>query len=118
MPRRTIVKVYPAYDDKPTFVESSPVRMTSPERDSTGKTLTPIEHFNVSLYFDWSGQKRKQRLRCRTHLIRNLGFPVDLIDTLSRRMETIGKHASRKSGAMMEKCAMVGEKKWITYSSS
>ncbi|KAF8183388.1 hypothetical protein BJ912DRAFT_928150 [Pholiota molesta] len=46
MPRRTIVKVYPAYDDKPTFVESSPVRMTSPERESTGKTLTPIDHFN------------------------------------------------------------------------
>lgn len=43
MPRRTIVKVYPQYDDKATFVESPIQRVSSPERSSTGTTLNYVD---------------------------------------------------------------------------
>ncbi|KAF9472741.1 hypothetical protein BDN70DRAFT_440589 [Pholiota conissans] len=52
MPRRTIVKVYPSYDDKPTFIESPVQRVSSPDRTSAGKTLNSIERFDEPLDTD------------------------------------------------------------------
>ncbi|KAF8969145.1 hypothetical protein BDZ97DRAFT_1915508 [Flammula alnicola] len=44
MPRRTIVKVYPQYDDKPIFVEFPAQSISSPERSSPRKNT--IDNFD------------------------------------------------------------------------
>lgn len=47
MPRRTIVKIYPQYDDKVTLVEAPAQRVSSPERSDSGTSTTTLGSSNV-----------------------------------------------------------------------